>query len=117
MRIAIIDDDPVEHVILRELGGTQSPDAEFDGFTRLDDFLAAGPERYDHVFLDRCLPPYEDYGDTLPALGQSGYAGHIILMTADAPPVDTSGYCFRVTGPVDKIALLEPGRLAACLQA
>jgi CheY-like chemotaxis protein len=115
MRIAIVDDDTVEHLILSELGRAENPDLEFEGFDALDGFIAADPNVFDHVFLDRCLPPYDNFEDTLTQIAQSGYAGHVILMTADAPRLDTSDYAFRVTGPINKIDLLNPGRLAGCL--
>jgi DNA-binding LytR/AlgR family response regulator len=113
MRIAIVDDDPAEHMILREIGASVRGDAEFEGFSSLDAFLHAGPGRFDVVFLDRRLPPYETFGETLPAIAATGYAGGIVLMTAAVPQSRLDGFAFRVCGPVDKIALIDPACLAA----
>ncbi|WP_203291025.1 response regulator [Maricaulis parjimensis] len=115
MRIAIVDDDAVEHMILSELGRAEDPSLEFQGFEALDRFIAAGPGQFDHVFLDRCLPPYDSFEDTLKEIAAAGYGGHVILMTADAPRLDTTGFDFQVTGPINKIDLLNPGKLAGCL--
>jgi len=115
MRIAIVDDDTVEHLILSELGKAENPALEFQGFDALERFIEAGPDRFDHVFLDRCLPPYEDFADTLRHIAEAGYAGHVILMTADATRLDTAEYAFKVTGPINKIDLLNPGKLSDCL--
>lgn len=115
MRIAIVDDDTVEHLILSELGRAENPDLEFEGFDALDRFIEAGPEDFQHVFLDRRLPPYDNFEESLSEIAKSGYTGHVILMTADATQLDTSAYAFKVTGPINKIDLLNPGKLAGCL--
>lgn len=113
MRIAIVDDDPAEHMILRELGAAVRPDAVFEGFSSLEAFLQADPRRFDLVFLDRRLPPYESYAETLPQIDATGFDRRIVLMTAMTPRSRLDVYGFRVTGPVDKIALIDPECLAA----
>lgn len=115
MRVAIVDDDRDEHVLLAEVTAGELPDVVCEGFTRFCDFLAAGPDRYDHIFLDRCLPPDSGYEANLGRLEAARFQGHVILMSACVKPVETGGYCFSITGPVDKYALLDPRRIAACL--
>ena len=115
MRIAVVDDDPAEHLILRELGAAVRPDACFVGFLSMQDFIDAGPEGFDIVFLDRRLPPYERYAETLPALAESAFDGRVVLMTAAVPQSAMDRFRFPVSGPVDKLALLDPDCLAAVL--
>lgn len=115
MHIAVVDDDPAEHMILSEIGAAIRPEAVFEGFLTLADFLAAGPARFDLVFLDRRLPPYETYRETLPAIDAAGYTGHVVLMTAAVLQTPLEGFRFHVTGPVDKLSLIDPSCLAACL--
>jgi len=115
MRIAVVDDDPAEHLILRELGASVRAEARFEGFLSMQDFINAGPEGFDIVFLDRRLPPYERYCETLPALADTAFDGRVVLMTAAAPQSAMDSFRFPISGPVDKLALLDPECLAAYL--
>ncbi|WP_295695030.1 response regulator [uncultured Maricaulis sp.] len=117
MRVAVVDDDPVEHVILSEMSQSLDLNVHMEGFARLDAFLDSEPSSFDIVFLDRRIPPHDSYSETLPQLQESGYSGHVVLMSAhvDEPRVDQ--FAFRVTGPVDKIDLMRSDRLKRILTA
>ncbi|BDX01051.1 hypothetical protein [Maricaulis maris] len=117
MELAIIDDDPVEHLILRELATAIRPGVEVSGFVSIEHFLDANPDRFDLVFLDRRLPPIETYSESLPLISEAGYTGHIVLMTADNSEVQDDRYTFRLSGPIDKIELIRGQKLAALLAA
>jgi len=115
MRIAIVDDDRDEHVLLTEIGELNAHGRSVDAFLRFNDFLKAGPQHYDHVFLDRCLPPARDYADNLEQLEAAGFQGHVILITASKRPTVLRRYGFNVSGPFDKLDLLDPEALQASL--
>ena len=108
MRIAVIDDDPVEAVLLSELSKDISPDYAFESFSSIDAFLAADPASFRVAFLDRRIPPYEEFTQTLPMIDKSEFKGRLILMTAHDSGTDTENYAFEVVGPVEKLELLNP---------
>ena len=72
MRIALVDDDPIELVLLRELSTSFDDTLEFEGHTTVRDFIESSPERYDLVFLDRRIPPHDEDRETLPMLASIG---------------------------------------------
>ncbi len=73
MRIAVVDDDPIELLLLRELSAGFDETLEFEGHTTVRDFIESSPEQYDLVFLDRRIPPHDEYCETLPMLASTGY--------------------------------------------
>jgi len=114
-RIAVIDDDPVEHLLITEMASELGLDIAFDCYTSLDACLEAGVDAFTHIFLDRRLPPYNEYTETLPKLAEAGFTGKIILMTAHDPGLETGAYPFSLIGPVDKLELIEPDRFRGVL--
>ena len=91
MRIAVVDDDPIELLLLRELSASFDDSLEFEGHTSIRAFIESGPERCDLVFLD---PPYRQglAGPALAALHQAGWiaAGTICVVetgSAEDPEV------------------------------
>lgn len=115
MKIAIVDDDRDEHILLTEIGELNAHGRSVDTFLRFDDFMESGPQNYDHVFLDRCLPPQRDYTANLDALEAAGFRGHVILISASKRLTVLGRYGFQVSGPHDKLDLLEPEVLQASL--
>ena len=116
MRIAIIDDDPLESILLSELGQEIDPDLVFIAYASMDAYLGRKDDAPDLVLLDRRLPPYSHFSETLPLLAQAGFAGRVVLMTAHDPGIEVENYPFAITGPVDKLDLLKPERLEAVIR-
>jgi DNA-binding NarL/FixJ family response regulator len=115
MRIAVVDDDPIELMLLRELSAAFDDSLEFEGHASMDAFVESGPDRCELVFLDRRIPPFEEYRETLPMLASAGYQGRVVLMTAHDSGVRNADYEFELVGPVNKLDLLEPDTLKAII--
>ena len=113
LSIAVVDDDPVELVLLSEIASEVYANAELRGFTRIEDFLDADINAFSLVLLDRRIPPHNDYSETLPLLAEAGFSNRVVLMTAYDPGLEIGDYPFSVGGPVDKLDLLKPEVLAA----
>ncbi|WP_300526952.1 hypothetical protein [Maricaulis sp.] len=112
-----MDDDPIEVVLLSEIGSEVSSGCEFVGHATMRDFIEAGPAKYPLVFLDRRIPPYNDYSETLPQLTEAGFNGRVVLMTAYDPGLEFDDYPFDIQGPIDKLKLLDPETLGPILDA
>lgn len=115
--VAVVDDDPVELTLLTEIAADVAPEATLAGFSSVDAFVAADVSQYALVLLDRRIPPYRDYAETLPMLADAGYDQRVVLMTAHDPGLEVGDYPFSITGPVDKLDLLKPEVLKAVLTA
>lgn len=113
LSIAVVDDDPVELVLLSEIASEVYANAELRGFTRIEDFLDADINAFSLVLLDRRIPPHNDYSETLPLLAEAGFSNRVVLMTAYDPGLEIGDYPFSVGGPVDKLDLIKPEVLAA----
>ena len=116
MHIAVVDDDPVELILLEELAAGIDKTLKFDGHTTVKSFIEGGTSQYDLVFLDRRIPPHVEFTETLPMLVESGYRGRVILMTAHGSGVRNEDFPFEIIGPVDKLDLLDPARLEALIR-
>jgi DNA-binding NtrC family response regulator len=116
MRIAVVDDDQIELVLLEELAGDFDKTLSFTGYTTVKSFVEGGPSQYDLIFLDRRIPPHTEFSETLPLLTEAGYCGRVILMTAHGSGVRAEDYEFEIVGPVDKLELLDPARLEALIR-
>lgn len=116
LTIAVVDDDPVELVLLSEIASDVYADAELKGFTRVEDFLAVDVNAFSLVLLDRRIPPHNDYSETLPMLADAGFTNRVALMTAHDPGLKIGDYPFSVSGPVDKLDLLKPEVLTAVFE-
>lgn len=115
--VAVVDDDPVELVLLTEIAAEVSPEAVLTGFNSVEAFVQGEVGEYALVLLDRRIPPHRDYSETLPMLAGAGYDKRVALMTAHDPGLEIGEYPFSVTGPVDKLDLLKPEVLKAVLTA
>lgn len=113
MKIALIDDDPVEEMILSGLAEHLDTKVRFVAFTTLERFLDdKGARDFDMIFLDRRVPPHLDFSDTLPKLAEAGITAPIVLLTARTlgrvePPDGLS-----VMGPFEKLDVQDPDVLA-----
>jgi DNA-binding response OmpR family regulator len=115
MRIAVVDDDPVELMLLQELSAIFDASLEFDGHTTVRAFIDSTPQQYDLVFLDRRIPPHSEFRETLPMIASAGYQGRVVLMTAHDSGVRNDDYNFELVGPVNKLDLLQPETLKALI--
>lgn len=116
MKVALIDDDPVEETILSGLAEHIDLPVAFTAFTTLERFLEHPEARgFDMIFLDRRVPPHLDFTDTLPKLAEAGVTSPIVLLTARTlgrvhPPEGLS-----VMGPYEKLDVQDPDVLADLL--
>ncbi|MGY6531264.1 hypothetical protein [Glycocaulis sp.] len=115
--VAIIDDDPVETDILSILMSEVFEEVEVESFLSVSDFLReAERARFNLIFLDRRLPPYSSFDETLPLVAPAAGDAVILLVTAHTfEKVDLSRYK-RVVGPFAKLDLMTPEDLKGLLE-
>ena len=116
INVAVVDDDPVELVLLKEMATEVVGHVSMRGFDKIEHFLDEDINAFDVVFLDRRMPPYRDYTDTLPMLAAAGYRNRVILMTAHDPGLEVGTHEFRISGPIDKLDLLKPEIFGAVIR-
>lgn len=107
-RIALIDDDATEAMILEGMLEHGRAGHELVHATTLEAFSHLSGT-VDLVLLDRRLPPYDNFAEGLAALARTSWRGPVVLVTAftdDDAPAAPEG--FSVFGPVDKADLLTP---------
>lgn len=116
MKVAVIDDDPVEELILSGLAENLETPVAFTAFKTLESFLQdSGVQQFDAVFLDRRVPPYGDFSETLPKLAAANVNGHIILLTARTAGKVEAPDNLKVIGPYEKLDVQDPEVLAELL--
>ena len=116
-RIALIDDDPVEALILRSLLEHAGAQHVLAHFTSVEAFAGeAGPAQADLVILDRRVPPWGRFSETLPVIEASGWRGPVLLITAAPEGVTASSDALTLIGPVSKSDLLEPEAVARAIR-
>lgn len=116
MKVALIDDDPVEELILSGLAENLETPVTFTAFKTLESFLHhSGAQQFDAVFLDRRIPPYGDFSETLPKLAEANVNGHIILLTARTAGKVEPPEGLKVIGPYEKLDVQDPEVLAELL--
>ncbi len=111
-QIALIDDDPVEALVVSGLLEHVAAGHTLTHFTTVEAFMTApDADQYDLVLLDRRVPPHQTFTESLAMLADGPYAGPIVLMSAG--PSDELRLSSRspLTGPVDKADLLTPKAL------
>lgn len=115
--VAIIDDDPVETDILSILMSEVFEEVDVASYLTVSDFLRAAPDkRFNLIFLDRRLPPYSSFDETLPLVAPAAGNAAIVLITAHTfERVDLSAYS-RVAGPFAKLDLMTPEDLKGLLE-
>ena len=117
-QIALIDDDPVEALVVSGLLEHVAADHTMTHFTTVEAFVTAPQaDQYDLVLLDRRIPPHRTFSESLAVLADGPYAGPIVLISAG--PSDDLRLSSRspLTGPVDKADLLTPKALERLLDA
>jgi len=112
-RIALIDDDPVEALILRSLLEHSGSEHTLAHVATVEAFAAA--PQADLVILDRRIPPWGCFSETLPLIEASGWRGPVLLITAAPEGVSASSDILRLIGPVSKSDLLEPEAVARAI--
>lgn len=114
-RIALIDDDPTEAMILEGMLEHAGGGHDMVHALSIADFTACA-EPVDLVLLDRRLPPFEDFAQSVSALSQTGWRGPVVLISAftDAPAPDAPEG-LTLIGPVDKGDLLSPEAVGALI--
>jgi DNA-binding NtrC family response regulator len=115
-RVAVIDDDPIEFILLSEFAEEIDGEFEFKSFLSPHEFVAdKSAAQFDLVFLDRRIPPYDRFAQTLPLIAMTGFRGRLIMMSAHPEGFRDLGFDFALIGPVDKLALLSGDALKAIL--
>lgn len=112
IHIVLIDDDPVEAMVIGGLLEHAGGAFAFESFTSVEAFSASRSGGADLVLLDRRIPPHQSFGSSLSELESSDHQGPVVLITAG--PCDETGLNWRggLHGPIDKSTLLTPDALA-----
>jgi FixJ family two-component response regulator len=110
-RIVLIDDDPVEALVIGGLLEHADAGHVFESFTSVEAFTASAPGGAELVLLDRRIPPHQSFQSSLDALAASAHQGPVVLITAG--PCEETDLSWRggVHGPIDKSQLLTPQAL------
>ncbi|GGG97601.1 MAG TPA: hypothetical protein DF715_07850 [Oceanicaulis sp.] len=116
LSVAIIDDDPVETEILSILMDEVFDAVEVSSFATISEFVDRSRKRdFELVFLDRRLPPYSSFDETLPLVVPAAPHAAILLITAHTfERVNLSAYP-NVAGPFAKLDLMTPEDLRALI--
>jgi len=117
IRIAVIDDDPIELTLLKGFSAHLSGLYDWQGFESVESFASRDDAaQFDLVFLDRKIPPFVRFVDTVPIIEASGFTGRIVLLSAHSDEqAPTSSMC-EILGPYDKIAVQDRSQLEGLLQ-
>ncbi|MGP1275062.1 MAG: hypothetical protein ACQRW7_06565 [Caulobacterales bacterium] len=117
LRVAIIDDDPVETEILSILMDEVFEAADVSSFATVSEFIDESRKSdFELVFLDRRLPPYASFDETLPLIVPAARDAAILLITAHTfERVDLSAYP-NVAGPFAKLDLMTPEDLRSLIE-
>lgn len=115
--IALIDDDPVEALVIEGLLEHTDTGHAVSNFTTVEAFVDASGAAPDLVLLDRRIPPHQSFKSSLDALSGSAFNGPVVLVTAG--PADETELSWRgaLHGPVNKAELLTPEALEDLLNA
>lgn len=116
LSVAIIDDDPVETEILSILMDEVFDAAEIASFATISEFVdRSRATDFELVFLDRRLPPYSSFNETLPLVVPAAPNASILLITAHTfERVDLTAYP-NVAGPFAKLDLMTPDDLRSLI--
>lgn len=113
IRIALIDDDTTEAMILEGMLEHADGDYALTHFPTVSAFQSTeDPGGFDLVFLDRRIPPFERFEDSLPLLEGTTLAAPVVLISAFADALDAYDGRLRLVGPVPKSDLLDPESVA-----
>ena len=116
IKIAVIDDDPVEIILLKGFSEEARQPMEWHEFTRIEDFADRADAKDFHiVFLDRKIPPFVRFMDTVPIIEATGFNGRIILLSSHSDEVAPSSDICEIIGPLDKLAVQAPEAMVPLL--
>jgi len=108
-RVAVIDDDPVEMTILSGLAEYVPGKYSFTHFSSVGAFCrSTGTADFDVVFLDRRVPPHNDYVESLPELEQTDFKGIVIMLTARRLGPGKPDSKLQLLGPYEKLDIQDP---------
>jgi CheY-like chemotaxis protein len=110
--IALIDDDPVEAMVIGGLLEHVKPDHTLHRFASVEAFAERETAEFDLLLLDRRVPPHQSFESSLEALVGSAYRGPVVLFTASAESETALRWRGGLHGPVDKGQLLTPDAVA-----
>lgn len=114
---ALLDDDPLELTILSGIADSIAEPWQFTRFKSAEDFAANSTARdFDVVFLDRRLPPHQQFEDSMLIVEQSGFSGHVILLTNYRGGTTKPKSRLKLLGPYEKIDIQEPEALETLLR-
>lgn len=110
--IALIDDDPVEAMVIGGLLEHVKPDHTLHSFASVEAFAERETAEFDLLLLDRRVPPHRTFETSLQALVGSAYCGPVVLLTANVESETALRWRGGLHGPVDKGRLLTPDAVA-----
>ncbi len=110
--IALIDDDPVEAMVIGGLLEHVDPAHRLERFASVQAFVERETADFDLVLLDRRVPPHQTFASSLEALASSAYGGPVVMLTASAETEIALSWRGGLHGPVDKGRLLTPDAVA-----
>lgn len=116
-RIALIDDDPVEALVIGGLLDHVDADHQLEAFQSVDAFIQSDDRNVDVILLDRRVPPHLDFATSLDALRASQFSGPIVMITAGAEEEADNAWRGPLHGPIDKGQLLTPDALSRLLKS
>lgn len=108
-RVAVIDDDPVEMTILSGLAEYVPGKYSFDHYNSVGAFCSSTTtSEYDVVFLDRRVPPHNDYVESLPELEKTKFKGIVVMLTARRLGPGKPASNLQLLGPYEKLDIQDP---------
>ncbi len=115
VRIALIDDDPTEAMVLEGMLLHCDSRHTLTHFKTLEAFPSAPQNSaFDLILLDRRIPPHAGFDTSLPILAAMGFEGPVIPISASG--MDTpNAHGLKLETPVMKSDLLTPDAVAALL--
>lgn len=115
--VAVIDDDPVETMILSGLAEHVPGEYAFEHFPTVEAFCACPhSDSFDVAFLDRRVPPHNDYPETLPMVEATKFKGTLIMLTARRLGPYRPQSRLRVLGPYEKLDVQDVDIIESLLQ-
>lgn len=114
---ALIDDDPVELTILSGIAECLDQPWTFTRFSSVESFVGAMASMpFDVLFLDRRVPPYSRFEESLAVIEQSGFGGHVVLLTNHRIASSRLDSALTLLGPYEKMDVQEPEVLERLLR-
>ena len=120
-RIALIDDDPTEALIVQGMLDYSGTNHTLAHYRSVEDFAGSeASSTFDLVMLDRRIPPHQSFPSSLAVLKACAFTGPILLLSAgavDLSELSQAPQAMRLAGPLNKADLLTPESMAAAIAA